>query len=318
MAATKGLGKLNDYVTERFDGTDPGEFSSFMQQFDLGVDTLEIHTTKQHLLLLNCLAGRPRDLAVKKLSEFKEAHPLLTTGNAAQKLTLSVQLLRELKELLKSSPLVVGARPSEKAYELWGKLTQGANEKVRNYHHRFYKLEERLRTSEPPMAFPEMARFSIFVGQTEATGLRPELQRHVKLQAGDTVEQAYAAAQRYEDVSPANDTVVGATHAVRWPEHLRVYSTTQDFDQGPSDAEPESEAEFSRSCHGSKDMHASSDEESCTSKGYPSNYEGDGKQTNSRAAAQERLLPNAHIFNREARRKAIQTYSNEDLIPKSA
>ena len=84
------MGKLNDYVTERFDGTDPGEFNSFMQQFDLGVETLEIHTTKQHLLLLNCLAGRPRDLAVKKLSEFKEAHPLLTTGNAAQKLTLSV------------------------------------------------------------------------------------------------------------------------------------------------------------------------------------------------------------------------------------
>ena len=140
----------------------------------------------------------------------------------------------------------------------------------------------------------------------------------MKLQAGDTVEQAYAAAQRYEDVSPANSTVVEATHVVRWPEHPRVYSTTQDFDQGPSDAELESEAEFSRSCHGSKDMHASSDEESCTSKGYPSNYEGDGKQTNSRAAAQERLLPNAHIFNREARRKAIQTYSNEDLIPKSA
>ena len=216
MAATKGLGKLNDYVTERFDGTDPGEFNSFMQQFDLGVETLEIHTTKQHLLLLNCLAGRPRDLAVKKLSEFKEAHPLLTTGNAAQKLALSVQLLRELKELLKSSPLVVGARPSEKAFELWGKLTQGANEKVRNYHHRFCKLEERLRTSEPPLTFPEMARYSTFVGQTEATGLRPEIQRHVKLQSGDTVEQALAAAQRFEDAPGSFGAVLGAEHAVRW------------------------------------------------------------------------------------------------------
>ena len=35
--AAKGLGKINDYVTERFDGNDPGEFNSFMQQFDLGV-----------------------------------------------------------------------------------------------------------------------------------------------------------------------------------------------------------------------------------------------------------------------------------------
>ena len=156
--AAKGLGKINDYVTERFDGNDPGEFNSFMQQFDLGVETLEIHITKQHLLLLNCLAGRPRDLAIKKLGEFKTANPNLLTGTLVQRIALSTQLLQELKDLLKTSPLVVGARPCEKAFEQWGKLTQGATEKARNYHHRFCKLEERLRTSEPPLTFPEMAR----------------------------------------------------------------------------------------------------------------------------------------------------------------
>ena len=66
MAATqKGLGKMTDFVPHKFDGSKPQEFPQFIKHFELGVKTLEIHVTKQHLLFLNSLDGRPREVAEK-------------------------------------------------------------------------------------------------------------------------------------------------------------------------------------------------------------------------------------------------------------
>ena len=55
-AIQKGLGNLNDYIKERFDGSKPSEFNNFVKQFQLGVDTLDIHPTKRYNVFINSLA----------------------------------------------------------------------------------------------------------------------------------------------------------------------------------------------------------------------------------------------------------------------
>ena len=60
MAEVKNLGKLADFVT-KYDGTNPALFRSFMNNFELGVKTLEIDITKQYLMLQNLLEGTPKE-----------------------------------------------------------------------------------------------------------------------------------------------------------------------------------------------------------------------------------------------------------------
>ena len=80
MATTKGLGKMSDYVTEQFDGKKPNEFNEFLENFELGIDTLEIHPTKQPSVLINLMASRPRDVARKIVKKFQNDHPSSNIG----------------------------------------------------------------------------------------------------------------------------------------------------------------------------------------------------------------------------------------------
>ena len=79
-ATQRGLGKITDYVAQKFDGTTPSEFPAFVRAFDLGVETLEVHPTKQYLLFLNCLADRPNEVAQEFVKKYREDHPETTTG----------------------------------------------------------------------------------------------------------------------------------------------------------------------------------------------------------------------------------------------
>ena len=40
-----------------YDGTDPSIFKTFLEDFQLGVDALDIPPKKQYLVLMNCLSG---------------------------------------------------------------------------------------------------------------------------------------------------------------------------------------------------------------------------------------------------------------------
>ena len=98
----------------------------------------------------------------------------------------------------------MGIKPTDKLLSQWGELTQGDKETVRKYYERFAKLKELLSKADQPVTLDERVQYRAFVGQTHTTGLLPPIQRHVKLQGKDTVEEALAAAHvRCEHVKPA-------------------------------------------------------------------------------------------------------------------
>ena len=186
MAEVKNLGKLNDFVT-RYDGTNPALFRSFMNNFELGVKTLEIHITKQYLMLQNLLDGTPRDVAGRIAEQYERANPLILRGTDAQRSQHATRLLGNLKTELGRDPAVVGTKPTDKFLARWGTLTQGDDESVRIYYNRFIKLRDMLKKADPPEEFSEKQQFNTFIGQTPATGLLPPVQQHVRMQNASTL-----------------------------------------------------------------------------------------------------------------------------------
>ena len=57
-----GLGKITDYVRERFDGKDPDKYSEFINQFETGVFTLDIPIHKQCYVLMSLLERTPKNV----------------------------------------------------------------------------------------------------------------------------------------------------------------------------------------------------------------------------------------------------------------
>ena len=70
MSGSKGLGNINNYV-KTYDGTDPSIFKTFLEDFQLGVDALDIPPKKQYLVLMNCLSGTPKEIAMKFIKQYK-------------------------------------------------------------------------------------------------------------------------------------------------------------------------------------------------------------------------------------------------------
>ena len=230
----KGLGKISDYV-KPFDASKPSEFGQFIEKFERGIRTLDIHPTKHYLVLINCLEGRPQDAAEALRVEFETTYPEILNGNRDQKLARARELYQHLKTQLAVNPLVVGINPADKLYEKWGKLTQGPNEPVRIYHHRFTKLEEKLRNSNPPLTFNDTVKLNTFIGLTEATGLLPDMQRHVRLQPNPdrTVEIALGHAQRFED--QRGPTTIDERHTVN---SVTWLSTGNNEEEEPQPRQP--------------------------------------------------------------------------------
>ena len=198
MAEVKNLGKLADFVT-KYDGTNPALFRSFMNNFELGVKTLEIDITKQYLMLQNLLEGTPRDVAGRIAEEYERTHPLILRGTDVQKRQLATTLLRNLKAELGRDPAVVGTKPTDKFLVRWGTLTQGDDESVRVYYNRFIKLRDMLKKADPPEEFSDKQQFNTFIGQTPATGLLPPIQQHVRMQNASTLLGALESAEAYEE-----------------------------------------------------------------------------------------------------------------------
>ena len=102
------LGNVKDFSTELSDSTKPAEYSLLMKQFDVEVESLELNTIKECLLFLDYLDVKPRDVAenfTTFASTFEKVKLLLSTGTQARKLSLSVQILRELNLALSISPM---------------------------------------------------------------------------------------------------------------------------------------------------------------------------------------------------------------------
>ena len=199
--ATAGLGKISDYVS-KFDGSRPEEFAGFLDSFQLGVRALEIKKSKQYAVLVNALAGNARDVANKYVQRFIEDNPDMEDGTAAQKDALGLQLRDELITEVRSSPLVVGTKPRTTLLAKFNKITQGPDESVSEYHHRYNNTLENLAKQEPPVVLDdELVKLTAFIGHTSSTGLRPEFQYYVKLHGGDTVETALGAALQLESAN---------------------------------------------------------------------------------------------------------------------
>ena len=76
------VGRIGDYC-KTYDGTNTALFATFLEDFDLGVETMDIDITKQCGLLVSCLDGTPKHVAKNYIKEFKANHPDITDGNAA-------------------------------------------------------------------------------------------------------------------------------------------------------------------------------------------------------------------------------------------
>ena len=149
-------------------------------------------------LIVSGSVARIREAAKNYIKEFKANHPDITDGNAATRRERHGELLKGLKEALVADPAVVGAKPTDKLLNKWGKLTQGDNESVREYYHRYTRLKDTLAEAEPHSVSSERVNFNRFVGETQSTGLLPHIQYHVKTTGKQTVTEALEAAENFE------------------------------------------------------------------------------------------------------------------------
>ena len=149
MAA--GLGKITDFVRERFNGKKPDKYNEFIANFETGVLTLEIPIHKQCYLLMSLLEKTPNDVCSKFIATYKGLNPNVDSNNRQTRDAAHSQMLIALKAHMASHPSVVGTRPADHLLEQWGQLTQGDAETVRAYFDRFQDLQRRLAELHPPM-----------------------------------------------------------------------------------------------------------------------------------------------------------------------
>ena len=79
MAA--GLGKITDFVRERFNGKKPDKYNEFIANFETGVLTLEIPIHKQCYLLMSLLEKTPNDVCSKFIAAYSTQHGRSATDN---------------------------------------------------------------------------------------------------------------------------------------------------------------------------------------------------------------------------------------------
>ena len=201
---TTGLGKITDFVRERFNGKKPDKYNEFIANFETGVLTLEIPIHKQCYLLMSLLEKTPNDVCSKFIATYKGLNPNVDSNNRQTRDAAHSQMLIALKAHMAGHPSVVGTRPADHLLEQWGQLTQGDAETVLAYFDRFQDLQRRLAELQPPMTFGAKLLLKTFKGQTAATGLLPPIQDHVDLQGSDKIEGdggALEAAENYERVN---------------------------------------------------------------------------------------------------------------------
>ena len=230
--ATSGLGKISDYV-DKFDGTRPEEFPTFLEGFKMGARALEIKPDKQYAVMVTQMSGNARSVASKLVDKFITDNPLLETGTAAQRGPLGIQLRDEIITELRKNPLVVGNKPRTTLLARWNKITQGPDETVSEYHHRFNSMQENLAKQEPPVVQDdELVKLTTFVGHTQSTGLRPDLQEYVKLHGGDTVETAVEAAMQFESVQGQRKPAASQVNAINALSYLqgRAQNAMMDYE----------------------------------------------------------------------------------------
>ena len=80
--------------------------ATFLEDFDLGVETMDVDITKQCGLLVSCLDGTPKHVAKNYIKKFKANHPDVTDGsrNAATQRQRHGEMLTGLKDALKADP----------------------------------------------------------------------------------------------------------------------------------------------------------------------------------------------------------------------
>ena len=199
-----GLGKITDYVRERFDGKDPDKYNEFINQFETGVFTLDIPIHKQCYVLMSLLERTPKNVCSTFIENYKALHPNVVSPHASTRASANAEMMADLKTHLASHPSVVGTRPADHLLELWMQLTQGDHETVRAYFDRFEELKRRLNELQPPITFNPKLLLKAFKGQTMATGLLPPIQDHVELHGADKIEGeggALEAAENFEWVN---------------------------------------------------------------------------------------------------------------------
>ena len=81
MATQKGLGKITDFVRERFNGKKPDKYNEFIANFETGVLTLEIPIHKQCYLLMSLLEKTPNDVCSKFIATYKGLNPNVDSNN---------------------------------------------------------------------------------------------------------------------------------------------------------------------------------------------------------------------------------------------
>ena len=78
---TTGLGKITDFVRERFNGKKPDKYNEFIANFETGVLTLEIPIHKQCYLLMSLLEKTPNDVCSKFIATYKGLNPNVDSNN---------------------------------------------------------------------------------------------------------------------------------------------------------------------------------------------------------------------------------------------
>ena len=190
--ATKGLGSIKDHVGAKFDGVAVSDLSEFIDKINTAFRVLEVKPETKYLVLTTQLEGRAWDIANKIVKKWEGDHDT-TQMNAQQKRDNGEACFDKIVDELRTNPLVTGIKPISTMLNKFNTLTQGDKENVSVYHHRLVNLVEKLASQSPPEIITDLQVFNAFVGTTEATGLRPEFQRHVKLNGGTTLEEALQA-----------------------------------------------------------------------------------------------------------------------------
>ena len=114
---TTGLGKITDFVRERFNGKKPDKYNEFIANFETGVLTLEIPIHKQCYLLMSLLERTPNDVCSKFIATYKGLNPNVDSNNRQTRDAAHSQMLIALKAHLAGHPSVVGTRPADHLLE---------------------------------------------------------------------------------------------------------------------------------------------------------------------------------------------------------
>ena len=207
-------GTLKDLIGAKFDGVTVNDLTKFLNRFEMAIKLTESKPEKKHMLLISQLTGRAQEVGMKQYNKWVTDNPLEGLSRS-EKEENAEEGFQDLVETLKTNPLITGVRPISRLLDKFYSLTQGEDEEVSVYHHRLITLVEKLEGQDPPETFTQLQLLNTFIGNTPATGLRPPLQRHVKLLGPTTKQEALKAAVNYESATRDDPDRLQTTH-IRW------------------------------------------------------------------------------------------------------